>query len=143
MLSNAQWERFACKVAEGELIGAAYEYAGYKTKGNVSEVNGCRLLKRPEVAARVAEIKAAAAEQTGVTIESLIKLGLDIIADARADKDFSAASATYERLAKISGNWVDRSENKSTISRLVSDRPQKPMDEQEWLEQHTQSGRLN
>lgn len=139
MLSNVQHERFACKIAEGELVGVAYIAAGYKTSGNAAEAAGCRLLKRPEVAARIAELKGAAAEKTGVTIESLIELGLAIIKEARAAEDFTAASSTYERLAKISGHWVDRSEQKSTVTRLISDRPAKPQDEQEWLSTHAPS----
>jgi len=143
MLANAQWEKFAQSVAQGMELGLAYEAAGYRATGNAAQVNGCRLMKRAEIAQRVKELQSKSAEQVGVTVESLIALGLEIIRDARAAEDFSAASSTYERLAKISGHWVDRSEQKSTVTRLVSDRPQKPMDEQEWLSTHAPGARPN
>lgn len=138
-LSNAQWENFAQNIAEGMDVGKAYEEAGFAARGNGAQVNGCRLLKRAEVATRIDEIQNKAAEKVELTLEVLIEMGRDLFIAAKAAEDFTAASSTYERLAKISGHWVDRSASLS-VTRLVSDRPQKPMDEDEWLSQHTPGG---
>lgn len=142
-LDNPRWENFVLAHAKGMAAGRAYEAAGYKSKGNASEVSASQLLRKPQVAARLAELQEKAAVKTGVTLESLIQLGLELIADARKAEDFTAASATFERLAKISGHWIDRSESKSTVTRLISDRPVTPMDEEQWLSKHGPEARPN
>jgi hypothetical protein len=43
-----------------------------------------------------------------VTLDLLLEEGLGLLRDARNAQDFGAASATLERLAKLSGNWVDK-----------------------------------
>lgn len=120
-------------------MGAAYEAAGFAASGNAAEVNGCRLMKRQDVQGRIAELRANATvvanEKFKLTQESLIQLGLDLLTECRSAGDLKAASSTYERVAKIAGLWVDRTES-STTTRLISDRPARPMDETEWLSTH-------
>lgn len=136
MLENAKHEKLACALAEGKTQAAAYEIAGYKGRGKSADACVSRLLKTyPEVAARVNEIRGIVTARTEVTLEGLIQMGVDLFNAAAKAEDFTAASSTYERLAKISGHWVDRTASLS-VMRLISDRPAKPMDETEWLHQH-------
>jgi hypothetical protein len=56
MLTNFRWERFAQRVAKGDGEGAAYT-AAFGVKGETAEVNGSKLLTRPDIAQRVAELR--------------------------------------------------------------------------------------
>lgn len=55
-LRNAKWERFAQNVANGMDGGKAYIEAGYDSNANASAVSANRLLKSPQVAARIEEL---------------------------------------------------------------------------------------
>ncbi len=120
MLSNAQWEKFACSVAEGMAIGAAYEAAGYATTGNASEVNGCRLLKRPEVAERIRELQALAVERTGETIEKITGELNDAFKMAKEEGRPDRMVAASMAKAKLNGLIVEKSE--STVTHRHEDR---------------------
>ena len=130
-LENARHEKFAQERAKGLSIDAAYEAAGYApNRGNAS-----RLSANEGVMKRVLELQEKSAEQAGITLEWLLEQGKALLLAAKDAEDFSAASSTYERLAKISGNWVDRSDNRNTnTTRLISDAP---MGEDEWLTTHS------
>ncbi len=62
MALNAKMLKFAQLHVDGLSNGPAYEQAGYKARGNAAEVNGCRLLKHPDVAAEVERLKQEAAQ---------------------------------------------------------------------------------
>ena len=59
-LTNSKYEHFALLVARGESPAKAYVLSGYSENGAFQ--SGNRLLRKPEVAARVEELKRAIAE---------------------------------------------------------------------------------
>ena len=65
VLDNPRWERFALKYAAGVDSAEAYIAAGYTAKSRISQQQGARrLCRRPEVAARVREIRDEVAKGT-------------------------------------------------------------------------------
>jgi hypothetical protein len=80
---------------------------------------------------RVAELQDAAAAETQITIESLIKEAADIQERATKAGQYSAAMAALIAKAKLAGRWVERGEQKNTnVNYVVSDQP---MTEEEWV----------
>jgi hypothetical protein len=81
---------------------------------------------------RVAELQNAAAAETQIPIESLIKEAADIQKRATKAGQHSAAIAALIAKAKLAGRWMDRTEQKNTnVNYVVSDQP---MTEEEWAE---------
>lgn len=81
VLDNSRHELFAQEVAKGAGQGEAYVLAGYKE----NDGNASTLADRPEIEARIKEIKRIGAEKAGVTIqrvtEELSKIGFCNMAD--------------------------------------------------------------
>jgi phage terminase small subunit len=80
-LANARHEIFAQQLVGGKSEADAYVAAGFKPDpGNPS-----RLAKRPDVQARIAELKAAAAERAEITVARVLaelgKIGFANMAD--------------------------------------------------------------
>ena len=138
MLNDKQKEFLRLHIIEGLQIGEAYERAGYRARGQSAASAGSRFLQTPEAQAFIREM---AGEQQKVaktfkekfdwSVENFLELGLTLFNECRSTGDLKAASSQYERLAKVAGLWVERTETSAT-HRLISDRPA-PMDEQEWL----------
>jgi len=114
ILANAKHEAFARSIAKGMSGREAYRGAGYaQSSDSVTDAAASRLLSDVKVQARVAELQDRAAESTVTTIESLIEAGWQIVKNAQADKQHAAASQTIERIAKIAGLWIEKSESKN------------------------------
>jgi hypothetical protein len=125
-LRNTKHERFAQGLAEGRSADEAYEVAGYKRNRS----HASRLVAKGSIRGRVAELQGAAAEETQITIESLIGEAADIQRRATQAGQHSAAIAALIAKAKLAGRWVERSEQRNTNANyVVSDRP---MTEEEW-----------
>ena len=60
-LTNNKYEHFAHLIAKGESPAKAYGLCGYSSNGALQ--SGNRLLRNPEVAARVEELKTAVSER--------------------------------------------------------------------------------
>lgn len=56
MLKNERHEAFCSAIARGASVGRAYRDAGFPGRGEMQ--SGSRLLKRPEIQARIAELRA-------------------------------------------------------------------------------------
>jgi phage terminase small subunit len=126
-LRNAKHERFAQKLAEGKSADAAYKAAGYKA----DRAHASRLAANGRIQGRVAELQDAAAAETQITIESLIKEAADIQKRATKAGQHSAAIAALVAKAKLAGRWMERAEQKNTnVNYTVSDQP---MTEEEWV----------
>lgn len=68
-LKHAKQEAFCVNIAKGMNNTDAYKAAGYKVKSDtVAQVNGSRLLARPDIAARVKELAAE------VHVESIMSI---------------------------------------------------------------------
>lgn len=131
-LENPRHERFAQAIAKGASQREAYLDAGYSGTTGAVDVSAHRLLSQPKVAARVTELQQKAAARVEVTVSWLLETAQGIIQEARTAQDYSAASMTLERAAKIAGLWVDRSEQAQTV-RTVTDEPMTP---DQWQQQH-------
>ena len=68
-LTNGKREKFACLLAEGVNVGAAYKQAGYTGGPSVAS----RLAKKEQIRKRMAEIQELAADETGVTVQMVIE----------------------------------------------------------------------
>lgn len=153
MLSNAQHEKFALGIAQGMEIGLAYEAAGYRATGNAAQVNGCRLLKREDIQARVAELQQRQVEITQAkdaldrqwVIERLMRNAKIAMGEERVKtttkegaavdvymRDAAAANQALSLLGKELGMFIDRSENVNVI-RDISD---EPVTAEEWANRH-------
>ena len=73
-LRNTKHELFAQGLAEGKSMTEAYRAAGYKPNRS----HASRLVAKGNIKGRVAELQDAAAAETQITIESLIKEAADI-----------------------------------------------------------------
>ena len=83
----------------------------------------------------IAELMERAAVNTITTVETLLEAAWGIMKEARAKDDFSAASATLERAAKIAGLWVDQSKQQSANVTTVFSAT--PLTADEWSQQHS------
>ena len=115
-LDNPRWERFARALFEGETADAAFVKAGYsKNRGNAS-----RLKANESILARVAELQAAAAKSSEVTVKSL----LDELEQARVQatslRQFSAVVRSIESKARISGLLTEKIEVTNVYQRFES-----------------------
>ena len=121
----------AAEIAQGKSASEAYVLAGYKAHdGNASTLRG-----NQKVSDRIAELMERAAVNTITTVETLLEAAWGIMKEARAKDDFSAASATLERAAKIAGLWVDQSKQQSANVTTVFSAT--PLTADEWSQQHS------
>ena len=105
-LENPRWERFARALFEGGTADEAYVKAGYsENRGNAS-----RLKANENILARLAELQAAAAKASEVTVESLLAELEDARARANSLDQLSSVVKAISEKAKISGLLVQRVE---------------------------------
>jgi hypothetical protein len=141
MALDGRKERFAQLIAAGSSQTAAYKAAGYKGEGSTARSGAARLAAREEVKYRIKELQdrhllelrerqADAAAEAGIDVEWLQKKGMELYNRAMEDQDYSAASQTLERIAKISGLWLDRST--SDTSQVLTVLSSTPLSEEEW-----------
>jgi hypothetical protein len=124
-LSNPQWERFCQELLKDDCQTQAYIRAGYRGRG--AERSAHRLIRRPEVAARVAELRTKRnrriAEEAGIT-QDWVVTGLLNLLDRAKDKDSLAqARLTYGMLGKQIGMWPTRPDTAGktvTLSDLIA-----------------------
>jgi phage terminase small subunit len=115
-LKNARHERFAQELAKGRTHGEAYAAAGYRR----DDKNAARLTKNDGVAARLAELKARAAEKAVVTAAD-IALQLDEDREfARTVKQASAAVSASLGKAKVLGLLTDKVDHSGMVTLNVS-----------------------
>lgn len=91
-LPNAKHEAFARAIVEGNSQREAYRAAGYKPRTDgAADASACQLLSQPKVAARVEELKAAAADATVMSarevLQELSKLGRSSIKNCLVEGD--------------------------------------------------------
>jgi hypothetical protein len=106
VLKNPRHERFAQFLASGKTATDAYEEAGYKRNDGNSSVAA----NRPEITARVKEIKGIAADRAAVTRQSLIEKVEAVYEQAREIGQLGAAVAAAKEIGVLTGFRVERSE---------------------------------
>ncbi len=109
-LDNSKWEIFAQECAAGKTADEAYVLAGYEE----NRCNASRLKTKENIRQRIAELQAIAAISAEVTIESLLREAADIQRLAVAAGQYAAANGSMTIRAKLSGHWVDKTDNTNT-----------------------------
>jgi hypothetical protein len=111
ILSNARHERFAQEVASGSSQSEAYDAAGFRSSTPAAtKANASRLMSRPEVRERVAELQLAQGRQSEIKRADLIEMLLADRERAHAHRQIAAAVRAAELIGKIIGMFVDRRE---------------------------------
>lgn len=120
-------------MAKGASQRDAYLKAGYtpSSKDNVTDAAACRLFSDVRVQARMVELQHKAAERVEITLESWIAEGAELMRSAVKAGDHAAASQQFERVAKVAGFWVEKSESTQTVRGFSS----KPITPEQWQEQ--------
>jgi len=105
LLSNPRQERFAQRVASGEPPAQAYTAVGYAAKA--AYTCGPRLLKIPEIRARVLELRRAAAQgsvsHAALDREFVLRELMDNALQAKRNHEWSASNRALELLGKELG----------------------------------------
>lgn len=114
-LKNHKHEWFAQALAKGKSQAEAYSDAGYTP----SEPNASRLTRNDKVQARIVEIQERSIVRTEITLAALIQEAGEIQEAAKADKQYSAATAALTAKAKLAGLWVDRAETENVNTNYV------------------------
>jgi phage terminase small subunit len=133
-LDNPKHELFAQGIAKGQSQREAYRNAGYtcSTKPDVTDAAASRLLRDVRVQARVAELQHNAAKRAEITLESWIEEGAELMRAAKLAGDHTAASQQYERVAKVAGFWVEKSESTQTLRGFSA----QPVTPEQWQQQY-------
>jgi hypothetical protein len=99
ILTNQRHELFAQELAKGRSASEAYTLAGYKA----CRQNAARLTTNDDIRVRLAELQAAAAKASEVTVASLLSELEDAREKATTRDQLSAAVRAIEAKAKVSG----------------------------------------
>ncbi len=126
-LRNPRHEKFALALSEGHTELESYSLAGYKPSS--ARQNASRLRDYEGIKSRVAELQAAAAKASEVSVQSLLGELEDARKTAVSLEQLSAAVRAIEAKGKISGVTVNRHEighpgafeNCETLQALVDD----------------------
>jgi len=123
-LANPQWETFALHLAGGANQTEAAKRAGFSS-GAANQ--GSRLAKYPQIAARVAELKAAvqttseagclSPEEFHVSRPFIVNKLVETHEDARKAKQFSVCVNAMLALAKI-GKLIDSTPGPSRVTQV-------------------------
>jgi hypothetical protein len=117
-LKNPRHEWFAQEIARAASPADAYKSAGYESDGRFAEAGAARLLKNTDVAARIAELKAAPATvvATATSAEVTVATAIGEFEEARllALKKGQAAAAVSATMAKakLAGLLAEKPESK-------------------------------
>jgi phage terminase small subunit len=116
VLPNARYERFAQGVAKGKSQHDAYIYAGYAANQKPKDVrsNAGTLARRPEIAARIAELQSKQAQRIDVSVDSLVAELNDMLKLAKRVKHPAAGVGAILAKGKLLGLIVDKAEVEST-----------------------------
>jgi hypothetical protein len=111
ILENARHERFAQEVASGSSQSGAYETAGFRSATPAAtKANASRLMSRPEVRERVAELQLAQGHEAKIKRSDVIEMLLADRERAHASRQIAAAVRAAEVIGKLLGMFIDRRE---------------------------------
>jgi hypothetical protein len=128
-------ERFVQEyVINGRNRSLAYALAFPKSKGSACRQGAHRMLKKPAVRRRIAELQNKGARRTELTLERLITEADEIQRKALAAKSYAAAVAALIAKAKLAGFFVERFQaDNVNVHYMVGDQPPS---EEDWLREH-------
>jgi len=101
ILKNSRHEKFAQAVAAGEHAGTAYIQAGYETTSPY--VQASVLIRKPMVAARIAELKERACEKADITRAEIIKILANYARSHPDDYPHDTRLRAIAQLTKMTG----------------------------------------
>jgi phage terminase small subunit len=152
VLKNPRWERFAHEIASGKHAtnGEAYLAAGFQIRPDLAKQNAQKLLRRPEVNARIDELRDlathverraadVAGERLGADWAIKKEWGTDrlreIVERSMKEGEFNGnvACRALELLGKEVGMFVDRTETRN-VNYGISDQPMTP---EEWIKKYS------
>ena len=107
VLTNPRHELFAQGLAKGMTAVDAHEAAGYSR----NDGNACRWAAKPEVMARVMELKGNAAVLTEITIASLTAELEEIRGLAVTERQLAAGVGAVREKAILNGLRIEKREN--------------------------------
>jgi hypothetical protein len=119
-LKNPRHEKFCTlyphAAANGRTQGDIYLAAGFTASTvHSAEVMASRLLKRPDILARLAEIGLPATKKAKIDTDDYLAKFERIYEGASIDKQFGPATRAAELQARMTGHLVDKSEIRATI----------------------------
>lgn len=107
-----QQRRFADFILQGKTQIEAHKLAGYKGKTeNARAASASEILRNPNVAEYLTAKRQNASQKAEIDLTWLIEECADLYAACRAEGDNGNAGANIQRLAQLTGNWVDRKES--------------------------------
>jgi len=113
ILANPKWERFCQELLADDNQTQAYIRAGYSIQGAAR--GAYRLIREPEVAARVAELRTKRnrriAEDAGITQDWIIAGLRDLLERAKEKGSLPQERLTIGMLGKQIGMWSTRPES--------------------------------
>lgn len=99
-LENLRYEHFCQLMVEGQKAVDAYAIAGYRGK---PEKGAHRIANRPEVLARIAELRQRSAKRHDVTMDSLTGMLMDAYDSAMESEQIAAAVSAVKTLGQMHG----------------------------------------
>jgi len=113
-LDNIRRERFCREYIKSGVASRSYKAAGYKASTRHSlDASAWAMLRFPDVASRIAELRRQMTYKTKISLESLLlELAADRELARRVDQPSAAIQATVMQ-AKLVGLMVDRKESGS------------------------------
>jgi hypothetical protein len=113
VLSNPKHELTAQELAKGATHREAYKAAGYQaTNTNSLDANSSRLISSDKVKSRVQELQMEASKNIAITLEGQIQKLEDLLNQAKALKQISAAVSAIDKQNELMGFKVQRVESK-------------------------------
>jgi hypothetical protein len=113
-LKNQKHEQFCQLTIRGAKHGWSqaeiYQRAGFAASGHSAEVAASRLMKKPEIRARLSALVEPGVKKAQITVESLLaELETNIIGAATVNQH-AAINGSITLMAKLRGLLVDRAE---------------------------------
>lgn len=120
MALTAKQEAFCLAFIETSNATESYRRAGYSSSmaDKTASEAASRLLKNSKVIARLAELRAPAAEKAQITLDSHLAELADLRDKARDARQFSAAISAEIARGKASGVHVEKTEATVTTKQL-------------------------
>jgi len=129
-------ERFCLLIIKGETGTKAYVKAGYAASNtNIAKVAASRLLTNVNVQARIADLRARAAQKASISLEKLTDELMAITAQARQLDQPAAATGALALVARLHGLLVDHKQVDITHHKPAREPIMKDLElsEDEWL----------
>jgi hypothetical protein len=134
ILRNPRYENFAQAVARGARAGRAYEEAGFRIKPGTGHLAGWRLMKNPEIKARIAELQSEATAECRIDRLRLLDFLSDVIQTSACDvpEESPLCQAFYRSEKVFSSQMPDKLRAVELLVKLCGwEKPPRPEEQKE------------